>query len=99
MAYQNCWEFKKCGREKGGAKISELGICPASTEARLHRINHGKNGGRACWVVAGTFCKGEIQGVFTSDIAICLVCDFYTLVAKEEGPRLKGTKELLVKLE
>jgi len=24
----NCWEFKKCGREPGGEKASELGICP-----------------------------------------------------------------------
>jgi len=25
----NCWEFKKCGREKGGAKAKELGLWPA----------------------------------------------------------------------
>jgi hypothetical protein len=25
----NCWEFKKCGMEKGGAKATELGVCPA----------------------------------------------------------------------
>lgn len=30
---QNCWEFKKCGREPGGAKASELGVCPAATDA------------------------------------------------------------------
>jgi len=26
----NCWEFKKCGRERDGAKAGELGVCPAS---------------------------------------------------------------------
>jgi hypothetical protein len=26
----NCWEVKKCGREPGGVKVKELGVCPAS---------------------------------------------------------------------
>jgi len=34
MANQNCWEFKKCERQVGGKKVSELGICPASTETK-----------------------------------------------------------------
>jgi hypothetical protein len=25
----NCWEFKKCGREAGGAKAADSGVCPA----------------------------------------------------------------------
>src|ERR1017187_5011738 len=25
----NCWEFKMCGREAGGAKAPALGLCPA----------------------------------------------------------------------
>ncbi|MEW6110309.1 MAG: two-CW domain-containing protein, partial [Nitrospirota bacterium] len=28
----NCWEFFRCGREIGGAKVSELGVCPAATD-------------------------------------------------------------------
>lgn len=24
---KNCWEFKKCGRETGGSKVKELGVC------------------------------------------------------------------------
>ena len=43
----NCWEIKKCGREKGGKNEEELGICPA----------HPKYG-HSCWIIAGTFCKG-----------------------------------------
>ena len=31
MSLINCWEVKKCGREPGGAKVAELGVCPAST--------------------------------------------------------------------
>jgi hypothetical protein len=25
----NCWEFKNCGREIGGIKVKEMGVCPA----------------------------------------------------------------------
>jgi hypothetical protein len=30
MSKLNCWELKKCGREAGGAKSNEMGICPAA---------------------------------------------------------------------
>ena len=99
MSFQNCWEFKKCGREKGGPRVPELGICPASTEIRLNRINHRKNGGSACCVVAGSLSKGKIQCIVASEIPICLVCDFYTQVAWEEGPNLLTAKKLLAILE
>ena len=79
----NWWEFKKCGRELGGDKISELGECPASAEERLNGVHGGTNAGRACWIVAGTFCKGEIQGVFAKKYATCIDCDFYKKVQKE----------------
>jgi hypothetical protein len=45
---QNCWEFKKCGREPGSAKTAEFGICLAATETRTNGMNSGKNGGCAC---------------------------------------------------
>ena len=38
----NCWEVKKCGREPEGAKVAELGECPASTENKLHGVGHWK---------------------------------------------------------
>ena len=63
---KNCWEFKKCGREKGGIKVKELGICPAYPD-------HGSD----CWLVAGTFCGGKIQGVFAQKLATCMACDWY----------------------
>lgn len=48
---KNCWEFKNCGREFGGIKARELGVCPASTDERLNGIHNGENAGRSCWVV------------------------------------------------
>lgn len=69
MAPNNCWEQKKCGREKGGIKVSELGVCPASP-------SHGKD----CWIVAGTFCGGKVQGTFAQKKASCLTCDWYKTI-------------------
>jgi len=95
----NCWEYKKCGREPGGAKVAELGICPAATENRVNRINGGKNGGRACWAIAGTLCGGKIQGTFAQKVANCLQCDFYKLVADEEGRDFVMAREILARLK
>ena len=61
---KNCWEFKKCGRESDGDKINELGVCPACAKQEADGLNGGKNAGRICWAIAGTFCGGEIQGKF-----------------------------------
>jgi hypothetical protein len=62
----NCWEFKKCGREAGGAKAAELGVCPAYP-----------NQGQACARIAGTLCGGVVQGTFASKLANCMKCEFY----------------------
>ncbi|MCP4374461.1 MAG: hypothetical protein GY797_41120 [Deltaproteobacteria bacterium] len=80
----NCWEFKKCGRELGGAKIEKFGICPAAKEVRASGIHGGKNGGRSCWVLTGTFCGGDVQGSFASKLGNCHNCDFYQKVEQEE---------------
>lgn len=61
---QNCWEFKRCGREPGGVNVYKLGLCPATKEPRLHGVHGGEQAGRACWIVAGTFCGGKIEGTF-----------------------------------
>lgn len=98
MGKLNCWEFKKCGRQPGGEKNHELGVCPASTENKLNGIHQGKNSGRACWVVAGTFCKGQIQGTFVSKRANCIKCDFYLSVLKEEAKNFVFSHGLLKKL-
>ncbi len=81
----NCWEFKRCGREPGGEKVSEFGICPATTNTSYDGINRGKNGGRICWVVRGTYCNGDVQGEFNQKYGDCILCDFYKKVKKEES--------------
>jgi hypothetical protein len=67
----NCWEVKKCGREAGGKNARELGICPATTDTRLHGVHEGKNAGRACWILAGTLCGGKLQGSFGEKFKNC----------------------------
>lgn len=81
----NCWEFMQCGREPGGKKTEELGVCPVTQERRLHNIHEGKHAGRACWVVAGSLCGGETQGTFAQKFKNCESCDFYQHVRHEEG--------------
>jgi len=88
----NCWEFKKCGREPGGEKVAELGVCPASTDESCNEVNSGKKSGRICWVTSGTFCGGQVQGTFAQKEATCMICDFFKLVAKEEGSQFKTFK-------
>jgi hypothetical protein len=83
MSKQNCWEFEKCGREPGGAHAKDHGVCPAATSGSGH--NGGLHAGRNCWVVAGTFCKGTVQGTYASKLPECMECDFYKLVKNEEG--------------
>ena len=81
----NCWDFVKCGREFGGEKVSEMGICPASIDISHDGLNNGKNGGRICWAIAGTFCKEKMQGFFAKKLLSCKSCKFFTTVKTEEG--------------
>lgn len=81
---QNCWEYFKCGREPGGLKTKELGVCPIPKESRLNTVHNGKNAGRACWVVSGSLCDGKVQGNFASKLQKCMKCEFYKKVVKEE---------------
>ncbi len=99
MGKQNCWEMKKCGREIGGSKTGELGVCPSATESRLNGAHEGKFAGRACWVVAGTLCGGQEQGSFAQKYHNCEKCDFYRLVKQEEGSRFVLSIVLLSKLK
>lgn len=95
----NCWEFKKCGREMGGSKAAELGVCPSATCSELHGAHGGKRGGRACWVVAGTMCGGQVQGSFAQKFKNCAVCDFYQAVKAEEKTSFELSIILLNRLK
>lgn len=63
-----CWEFMKCGRGAEGEAR-----CPAYP-----------NFGRVCWVVAGTFCEGRVQGTFAQKCEDCRKCPFYNKVLGKE---------------
>lgn len=85
MAKLNCWELMNCGREPGGSKVAELGLCPATTDSSFDGLNGGKNGGRICWAVTGTFCGGKVQGTFAQKQVSCLICKFFIQAKAEEG--------------
>ena len=89
MSKVNCWEFKNCGRTD----------CPAMHETKVHGVHGGMNAGRACWVVAGTRCKGEVQGDFAKKQGNCSACDFYLSVQSEERMHFTTGLVLLKMLE
>jgi len=94
----NCWQVERCGREPGGAKVAEFGICPAAAEAALSGANGGRNGGRACWAIAGTLCGGKIQGSYAAKTANCMQCEFFKQVRAEQGPAFERATDILAKL-
>ncbi len=61
-----CWEYMKCGRDKDATSK-----CPAHPHF-----------GSVCWVVAGTFCEGKVQGTFAQKYEDCRKCDFYQTAKK-----------------
>jgi two-component system NtrC family sensor kinase len=61
-----CWEYMKCGRDKDATSK-----CPAHPHF-----------GNVCWVVAGTFCEGKVQGTFAQKYENCGKCDFYQKAKK-----------------
>ena len=75
---ENCWEFKKCGRQPGGTMADELGVCPVTTASFADGLNRGINGGRICWAIHGQFHK---------EIGCCINCDFFNLIEEEELKR------------
>jgi len=85
MAKQNCWEFKKCGRQVGGEKVKEFGVCPAASNAATNQINNGTKGGRICWAIAGTLCGGKVQGSYADKQLSCMSCEFFKKVKGEEA--------------
>ncbi|GBE02319.1 hypothetical protein BMS3Bbin06_01931 [bacterium BMS3Bbin06] len=88
MEKLNCWEFKKCGREPGGSRVVELGVCPAPINTSMNDINGGINGGRICWLIAGTYGKYKVEHAdctAVQDILSCYDCEFHRIVLNEEG--------------
>lgn len=84
MQLLNCWEIKKCGRQKGGNKINELGECLASR----------KGMGHSCWAVAGTMCADEIQCTYAKKIRFCTLCEVYEIYNRSRGNLGKVIKKI-----
>ena len=95
---KNCWEAMQCGREPGGARARELGVCPVTVETKLDGVHGGRCAGRACWVVAGSLCGGTVQGTFAAKFESCESCEFYAAVREEELPSFQYSSTLLAKL-
>jgi hypothetical protein len=76
----NCWEFNNCRMQSGDANINASDICPVMTNTSADGINGGKNGGRICWAIAGTFAD-KSKGIPVS----CITCDFFKLVEEQES--------------
>jgi len=87
MSKQNCWEVKKCGREPGGEKTADMGVCPAASDSSSDGINGGKNGGRICWALVGTFCGGKVQGDFAQKSVSCMSCEVFQQVKADEAEK------------
>ncbi len=81
----NCWQYMRCGREPGGKKAAELGVCPAATAVSHNGINSGKNGGRICWAVAGTLCGERVHCERATKEVSCMACKFFKKVKNEQG--------------
>ena len=92
---KNCWQVMNCGREPGGAYVEKQGLCRAAIDEKADGLNEGKNGGRACWVISGTFCTCNLEGTFAVKLESCLQCEFYRMVSIEEGLDFLPTKALM----
>ncbi len=77
----NCWEAMKCGRETGGDKADELGVCPVSSFISADNINGGVNGGRICWIIDENGCNNGL--IHRKEF--CFQCEFRYKVLAEEG--------------
>jgi len=79
----NCWQFKNCGREKGGLMSKTLGVCPVALAMRCDGQNHGIAGGRVCWTLRNSGNRLTRSGICAAPS--CHTCEFYRRVLYEEA--------------
>lgn len=79
----NCWEIEGCGREEGGLHEAEFGACVTAKEGMGH----------SCWAVAGTLCRGEVQGTIAQKKGLCTFCQVYKLYNRNLGSRGKEVSQ------
>lgn len=96
MGNKNCWEVMNCGRGPGQ---SDSETCLAVTDSRFNGIHNGTNGGRTCWVAAGTMCLQKTDGKFAMQKQMrhqtCVNCDFYQQVRADEGSHFHYTAAII----
>ncbi len=85
----NCWQFKNCGREKGGLLADVLGECPVSTMMKYDGTHGGRGAGRICWMVPLSTCRKESTRLGLSQR--CHACEFYRRVVYEEAEKATCT--------
>ena len=85
MKRDNCWNFKKCGREVGGKNSEEHGVCPTAKSGKHDGLNNGQFGGRICWATTGTLCNDGVQGATGDKLMSCINCEFLKQVQDDEG--------------
>lgn len=91
---KNCWDVMGCGRGPENGALP----CIAALDRRLDGVHDGVNGGRACWMVAGSLCFESVPtGTFAQRMETCIDCRFYRMV-KEEEPEFIGHWDLLLRL-
>lgn len=83
---QNCWEFWEYDLRKSLTESPTCRKCPAVVDMRLDGVHGGRNAGRACWVVPGTLCGGELHGEYQEKKKTCMSCDFFRSVRSHEEP-------------
>jgi len=81
---KNCWEVYNCGREPGGERAEEFGICRVTVSESFSGRNNGENAGRCCWQVAGTF-SSNADCAQLANVEKCEDCGFLKRVRYEES--------------
>ena len=81
----NCWQVMNCGRQPGGHRVDEMGVCPVAIDMTHYGKNRGLFAGRYCWKVVGTLCENKVQTSYAEKMRDCAKCKFFQQVKVEEG--------------
>ena len=76
MFKPQCWEVMKCNNQTN---------CVVAINVKYHNLHDGKNAGRACWLVAGTFSKDKSnKNSCINKVSTCMNCNFFAMVQEQE---------------
>ncbi|MEI6055883.1 MAG: hypothetical protein WCR55_07470 [Lentisphaerota bacterium] len=100
MGGENCWEYRKCGRELGGNHTAKKGVCPVAAFKQANGLWGGINGGRVCCRISKALDldNDESRRLSLLDKAIdknanrCEGCNFYEILNDESIEEIIPTK-------